>query len=301
MSIYVEILIHGDMDELWEKTQEPGLHQRWDLRFSQIEYLPREPGQAQKFLYATRIGAGLRIEGAGESTGERNASGGERTSALKFWSEDFKSLIEFGSGYWKYVPDGDGIRFITAYDYRTRFGAIGPVIDKFLFRPLLGWATAWSFDRLRLWIEQGVSPEASRSQACIYVLSRLALAFVWLYHGLVPKLIYRNPDEVRMLHEAGISDAYLPRVMASIGWAEVCFALVMVVFWRARLPLWFTIVAMIAATAAVAVSSPEYLTGAFNPVSLNLAVTVLAAVALLAGTNLPTAKNCRRKPLESEP
>jgi hypothetical protein len=58
MSIYVEILIRGNMDDLWQKTQEPKLHGRWDLRFSQIDYLPRAAGEAQKFLYSTRIGAG---------------------------------------------------------------------------------------------------------------------------------------------------------------------------------------------------------------------------------------------------
>ncbi len=164
MSIYVEILIRGGMDDLWEKTQEPKLHQRWDLRFSEIDYLPRGPDEAQRFLYATRIGAGFRIEGAGESMGERDDSGGERTSALKFWSDDSKSLIKIGSGYWKYIPDSDGIRFITWYDYRTRFGIIGRIVDKIFFRPLLGWATAWSFDRLRLWIERGVLPEVSRDR-----------------------------------------------------------------------------------------------------------------------------------------
>src|SRR5205807_6313634 len=104
MSIYVEIFIRGDMESLWLKTQEPTLHQRWDLRFSEIAYLPRQPGQPQQFLYSTRIGAGLRINGEGESTGARDGSSGERTSALKFWSKDPKSLIEAGSGYWKYVP-----------------------------------------------------------------------------------------------------------------------------------------------------------------------------------------------------
>src|SRR6266849_5297999 len=133
MSIYVEILIRGSMDELWEKTQDPKLHQRWDLRFSDIDYLPRSPDEAQRFLYATRIGAGFRIEGAGESMGERDDSGGERTSALKFWSDDSKSLIKIGSGYWKYIPDSDGIRFITWYDYRTRFGIIGRIVDKIFF------------------------------------------------------------------------------------------------------------------------------------------------------------------------
>src|SRR5258707_3918721 len=63
------------MDELWEKTQNPQLHQRWDLRFNQIEYLPREAGEPQKFLYRTRIGFGFTIDGNGESTGTRDGDG----------------------------------------------------------------------------------------------------------------------------------------------------------------------------------------------------------------------------------
>ena len=38
--IYVEIPIHSSLDELWHKTQDPALHQRWDLRFTTISYLP---------------------------------------------------------------------------------------------------------------------------------------------------------------------------------------------------------------------------------------------------------------------
>src|SRR5438874_5026220 len=106
MGIYVEIPIHASMDELWEKTQNPQLHQRWDLRFTQIEYLPRQGEEPQSFLYRTRVGFGLKIDGEGESIGERDGDGGSRTSSLKFWSEDPKSLIKTGSGYWKYVPDG---------------------------------------------------------------------------------------------------------------------------------------------------------------------------------------------------
>jgi hypothetical protein len=103
MGIYVEIPIRANMDELWEKTQNPQLHERWDLRFTQIEYLPRQGNDPQKFLYRTRIGFGLQIDGNGESTGTRDGESGQRTSSLKFWSEDRKSLIKTGSGYWKYV------------------------------------------------------------------------------------------------------------------------------------------------------------------------------------------------------
>src|SRR5262245_21624742 len=129
MGIYVETLISGDMDELWQKTQTPALHRRWDLRFSSIEYLPRPSlGEPQRFRYATRIGFGTEISGAGESVGER-ATDDRRTSALRFWSDDHKSLIAEGSGYWSYVRQASGIQFLTWYDYRTRFGRLGQLFD----------------------------------------------------------------------------------------------------------------------------------------------------------------------------
>jgi hypothetical protein len=288
------------MGNLWAKTQHPHLHQRWDLRFSEIKYLERLPGEAQRFLYTTRVGAGIRIEGAGESVGESDSPDGQRTSSLKFWSDDSKSLIKFGSGYWKYVPTSDGIRFITWYDYRTRFGIVGRIVDKILFRPLLGWMTAWSFDRLRLWVEKGVPPEISRDSMLTYTLCRLTVAFVWLYHGLIPKLVVRNADEIKMLTDVGIPDPYLFRVMSSLGLAEICFALALFIFWKSRLPLWFTLYAMIAATIGVTIASPSYLLAAFNPLTLNLAIAVLAVVGLLNGKSFPMASNCYRKAPDKE-
>jgi hypothetical protein len=154
--IYVEIRIRAPLDELWEKTQVPELHRRWDLRFTSIE-----PLGGSRFRYATRIGLGFEVAGEGESAGERRADDGSATSALRFWSEDPRALIREGSGYWRYVPTTDGVRFITQYDYETRWGETGRAIDHVAFRPLLGWATAWSFDRLRLWVESGISPEDS--------------------------------------------------------------------------------------------------------------------------------------------
>jgi hypothetical protein len=161
--IYVEILVRAPIDEVWERSQRPELHKRWDLRFTRIEYLPRpDPSEPQRFLYATRIGFGLAIRGEGETVGSREDRHGARTSALRFWSDDRKSLIGQGSGYWRYVPTPDGVRFLTGYDYSTRFGLPGRAIDKLVVRPLLSWATAWSFDRLRIWLEEGVTPEKAR-------------------------------------------------------------------------------------------------------------------------------------------
>jgi hypothetical protein len=160
--IYVEIVIRAPLEEVWRLTQEPELHRRWDLRFTRIEYLPRTEPAPQRFLYATRLGLGLEIRGEGESAGDKDAGDGSRTSALTFGSEDARSLIRRGSGYWRYVPVDEGTRFLTRYDYETRFGVAGRALDRLVFRPLLGWATAWSFDRLRLWLEDGITPEDAR-------------------------------------------------------------------------------------------------------------------------------------------
>jgi hypothetical protein len=113
--VYVEILIRGDIDEVWKHTQRPELHEPWDLRFTKIRYLPRESeSEPQRFTYTTRVGFGLQIAGEGESTGNREEATGRRTSALRFWSADPKSLIEEGSGYWQYVPAESGARFLTS-------------------------------------------------------------------------------------------------------------------------------------------------------------------------------------------
>src|SRR5258708_10168764 len=137
--IYVEIQICAGVDEVWRHTQVPELHELWDLRFTSIDYLSKDSQEEpQRFRYSTRLGFGLKIDGEGESTGTREDATGLRTSALKFWSADPKSLIEDGSGYWQYIPTADGVRFLTWYNYQTRFGAAGRLIERLLFPRLIG-------------------------------------------------------------------------------------------------------------------------------------------------------------------
>jgi hypothetical protein len=190
MGIYVEIRVRAPMDALWRHTQDPGLHRRWDLRFTEIDYLQRaRETDPQRFRYTTRIGFGLEISGEGTSVGERDLADGSRTSSLTFGSADPRSLIREGSGYWKYIPTADGIRFLTWYDYRTRFGLPGRILDRLVFRPLMGWATAWSFDRLRLWLERGVDPATTMRRAAAHGIARAAIGGVLLYHAVVRTLV----------------------------------------------------------------------------------------------------------------
>jgi hypothetical protein len=294
--IYVEILIRAHADEVWRYTQVPDLHQRWDLRFSTIDYAPKHSqDEPQRFHYSTRIGFGMKIEGDGESAGTREHSTGLRTSALKFWSSDPKSLIEQGSGYWKYIPTVGGVRFLTWYDYRTRFGGAGRLIDRLLFRPLIGWATAWSFDRLRLWIDRGVTPRMSMRMAVIHAIARLGIAFTWMWQGLMPKLLFPSVDERTMMAAAGLPQTLVPVA----GALELLVAALTVALWRWRPFFLLNVLAMIGALVTVAFTAPSFLPAAFNPVTLNSGMMLLSVVGYVSSSEMPTASRCLRRPAET--
>ncbi|MFI1995246.1 hypothetical protein [Actinoplanes sp. NPDC020271] len=174
--VYVETIIDAPMDRLWAATQDPRRHARWDVRFGRID-----PGDGS-FTYATSVLPGVEISGYGVPSGERRRPDGSGVSALRFGSDDRRSLIRDGSGYWRYEPTPSGIKFLTGYAYRPRWGRPGRVIDV-VFGPLFGWATAWSFDRLRLWLERGVPPERARRHAVAEFVLRATLVVVAIVTG----------------------------------------------------------------------------------------------------------------------
>ncbi|MBB4751499.1 hypothetical protein [Actinoplanes lobatus] len=169
--IYVETIIRAPLDEVWAATQDHRRHARWDVRFGRIDPVPGSVPAA--FTYATAVLPGVEIAGHGVHSGERRQADGSATSALRFGSADPRSPIRDGAGYWRYVPVPGGVRFLTGYAYRTRWGRTGRLVD-LVFGPAFGWATAWSFDRLRLWLEHGVSPESARRRALAELLARAA-------------------------------------------------------------------------------------------------------------------------------
>jgi len=153
--IYVEVLINAPIDRVWELTQNPTLHPRWDARFTAIHPVDDLAGGGYRFEYERSLLLHT-IRGTGTSLGERSRPDGTRTSALKFTTRDRLSPLGDGRGYWRYVPTDAGIRFITGYDYRPGWGTF---VDRVLMRRVIGWMTAWSFDRLRIWAERGEQPE----------------------------------------------------------------------------------------------------------------------------------------------
>ncbi len=294
--IYVEIHLHSSLEDVWRLTQTPDLHTRWDMRFNDIEYLPRsEDSQPQRFYYRTRIGFGLNISGEGESLG-RHETSGERTSSLKFWSSDRKSLIREGSGYWKYIQTDDGLRFLTQYDYRTRFGFPGRWLDALVFRPLLGWATAWSFDRLRLWLEKGIAPEISWERSAIHAVARITLALIWIYQGAIPKVLFPDSRELEQLRGYSLFSGWEQMALLCLGWVEIIFGFLLILLWSKRTLFVINALLLGVLLCGAAVSSPSILKAPFNPLTLSLGMIALCLTGYWSSRELPSSRRCFRRP-----
>ena len=154
-ALYVEIEIRSSIETVWQLTQDPAQHPRWDLRFSSITPTAELDGGGYRFRYERRLPLHT-IVGTGTSLGEKSRPDGTRTSALRFTTPDRLSPLGDGRGYWRYVPTESGVTFITGYDYAPGWGRL---LDAVILRRVIGWMTAWSFDRLRIWAETGVEPE----------------------------------------------------------------------------------------------------------------------------------------------
>lgn len=114
----------------------------------------------------------------------------------------------------------------------------------------------------------------------IALLARLALALMFFWHGLVPKILWLSPDEVAMIQAHGFTA--IESIAQLAGVAEIVLALLLVVLRRQRWLLLLTALVLLALLLDVVLLSPHLLLQAFNPLSTNLAGLALCLVAWLA-------------------
>ena len=112
-------------------------------------------------------------------------------------------------------------------------------------------------------------------------ISRVALSLIWIYHGIIPKIIFRNDQEVLM------NNVFIPFIQQNLaltftGIVEVIYGLALIVFIKSQMILYPSIFFSIAATIAILCKLPELFTNAFNPFSINIAVCALSIINIIA-------------------
>lgn len=293
--VYVEVMINSEMEELWAATQRPDMHEKWDLRFSSITYLPKQENKPQHFKYKTNIGFGLNIAGWGKSVGTFHAKDNSRTSSLHFGTDQAISIIREGKGYWKYKPEHNSIKFLTQYDYETNFGSVGRFFDFLIFRPLIGWATALSFDVLKRWLERGESPSAQYSRFFSHWIITFLFFFVWIYQGLVPKLMMMHPAEVSMMKNLlSITTNEASTIVSSIGMVEIIFGLIWLLYSNKKRLLRIQLILFPLLTLSAIIAEPAIVSHPFNPLTFNVTLFVLSIIGYFMNDDIPSAKSCKR-------
>ena len=111
----------------------------------------------------------------------------------------------------------------------------------------------------------------------VHWLARGSLAFMFAYHGLVPKLITLSPGEQLLLKAHGLEDAAW--LSQAAGAAELVWAAVLLFLPRLGWPLQLTALILLGLLVDVAAMQPLMLIDAFNPVTLNVAGMASCAIA----------------------
>jgi uncharacterized membrane protein YphA (DoxX/SURF4 family) len=123
----------------------------------------------------------------------------------------------------------------------------------------------------------GHGSETGRLSA-IHAVARVSLALVFLWHGLVPKLLFRHADEIALMRDAGLSNASASRAVVIIGIAEVVFGVALLLAWRLRGLFLLAAGLMLPMTLGTIINSPRFIPAAFTPVTLNLCVAALGII-----------------------
>ena len=113
----------------------------------------------------------------------------------------------------------------------------------------------------------------SKLLAHINSITRYALGFVFIYHGLVPKILWLSPIEISL---ASLHNLDAEVVSPIAGAFEIVLGLAIIFLKRSLIPVYIAAAALVILLIDVIIVIPGLLAEAFNPVTINVVSIVLA-------------------------
>lgn len=113
-----------------------------------------------------------------------------------------------------------------------------------------------------------------------YNLSRTAIAFIWIYHGLIPKLIYSHATEIELISKGPTLGSPMTTLLAA-GVLEVVAGLCVIILWRSKWPIYLSLFGFAFLLVGSIVIAPEHATHAFNPVTLTVSAIFFCLIQLV--------------------
>jgi len=113
----------------------------------------------------------------------------------------------------------------------------------------------------------------------ILKFSQLVIAILWIYQGLIPKLIFQVQDEHYVWQQLNIAAVYIPWMISLSGLAEIIFGSLFL-FLTHKYLHWLSIISLIGLFICVLLIYPDQIYQAFNPVVMNIALGSLSLISL---------------------
>lgn len=100
-------------------------------------------------------------------------------------------------------------------------------------------------------------------------ISKLSLGFLFIYHGLVPKILWLSSVEIHLASLSGLNiSANIISPTAGIG--EMILGCSIIFFKKSIIPVYIAVIVLLLLLLFVSLVSPKYLIDAFNPVTTNV-------------------------------
>jgi len=115
----------------------------------------------------------------------------------------------------------------------------------------------------------------------INLVARSALVFMFLYQGLIPKILFPSDVELMLvqLHNLPIDAIIISRIG---GVLEIILAGLLIFMRRSLVPVYMAVILLMVLLIDVAVIKPELLVDAFNPASINMVSLALCWIVAIS-------------------
>jgi len=109
---------------------------------------------------------------------------------------------------------------------------------------------------------------------------QFALAALWLYQGLVPKILFQSTAELQIWQNMGVSLLLAKSLAGLSGLCEMLFGLCFLKWNRSLLLHSLNIAGLGGLLLLIVLTDPLQLIAAFNPVVMNIAMLMLSVIAI---------------------
>jgi uncharacterized membrane protein len=113
----------------------------------------------------------------------------------------------------------------------------------------------------------------------VHRTARVTLALLWIYQGLVPKLLAPESGEL-LFAKATVGEALARPCVIGAGVAEIVIGVALLVLTQSRVLIWASTILVTALTVAGTIATPHIAVTPFNSISLTVAMLALGAIAL---------------------